>query len=47
VLERCEALVHARLAQATDADREAIVARAAELLSLAGVSRDENIPTPY
>jgi uncharacterized ferritin-like protein (DUF455 family) len=32
VLERCEQLVHERLAQATDADREAILARAQTLL---------------
>lgn len=35
VLERCEQLVAARLAQATDADREAIVTRADNLLRLA------------
>jgi uncharacterized ferritin-like protein (DUF455 family) len=35
VLERCEALVSARLAEATDADREAIVTRADNLLRLA------------
>jgi uncharacterized ferritin-like protein (DUF455 family) len=36
VLERCEELVRERLAQATDADREAILARAERLLTLAG-----------
>jgi uncharacterized ferritin-like protein (DUF455 family) len=35
VLERCEQLVHERLAQATDADREAILARAHTLLTRA------------
>jgi len=35
VLERCEELVAARLAEATDADREAIVTRADNLLRLA------------
>jgi uncharacterized ferritin-like protein (DUF455 family) len=35
VLERCEQLVAARLAEATDADREAIVTRADNLLRLA------------
>lgn len=35
VLERCEGLVAARLAEATDADREAIVTRADNLLRLA------------
>jgi uncharacterized ferritin-like protein (DUF455 family) len=35
VLERCEQLVAAKLAQATEADREAIVARAEQLLELA------------
>lgn len=38
VLERCEELVEAKLADATDADREAIVARANALLELAEVS---------
>ena len=36
VLERCEQLVDARLAEATDADREAIVERANRLLERAG-----------
>ena len=35
VLERCEELVQVRLSQATDADREAILARAERLLALA------------
>jgi uncharacterized ferritin-like protein (DUF455 family) len=35
VLERCEQLVQARLAEATDEDREAIVARAEALLARA------------
>jgi hypothetical protein len=35
VLQRCEQLVGAKLAEATDADREAIVARAEHLLRLA------------
>ena len=39
VLERCEELVRERLAQATEADREAILARAERLLMLAGGSR--------
>jgi uncharacterized protein DUF455 len=38
VLERCEQLVAAQLARATDADRDAIVARAEALLELAEVS---------
>lgn len=38
VLEQCEQLVDAKLAEATDADREAIVARADALLALAEVS---------
>jgi uncharacterized ferritin-like protein (DUF455 family) len=38
ILERCEQLVEAKLAEATDADREAIVARATALLELAEVS---------
>jgi hypothetical protein len=47
VLERCEMLVGEQLAQATEEDRAAIVACAGELLALAGVSKDENIPAPY
>jgi hypothetical protein len=47
VLERCERLVAAQLATATEEDRVAIVACADELLALAGVSKDENIPAPY
>ena len=35
VLERCEQLVAAKLAEATDADRQAIVATADNLLALA------------
>jgi hypothetical protein len=40
ILERCEELVQAKLAEATDADREAIVARATALLELAEVSTE-------
>jgi hypothetical protein len=47
VLERCETLVAAQLTRAGDDDRVAIVACADELLALAGVSKDENIPAPY
>jgi len=47
VLERCETLVAAELAKATEEDRVAIVACADELLALAGVSRGENITAPY
>jgi Protein of unknown function (DUF455) len=47
VLDRCEQLVAGELAKATEADRVAIVACADELLALAGVSKDENIPAPY
>jgi hypothetical protein len=38
ILERCEQLVEAKLAEATDADREAVVSRANALLELAEVS---------
>jgi uncharacterized ferritin-like protein (DUF455 family) len=47
VLERCEQLVTARLGEATEEDRRAIVAEADELLASASVSRDENIQSPY
>jgi hypothetical protein len=47
VLERCETLVSEVVAKATEDDRVAIVACADELLALAGVSKDENIPAPY
>ena len=40
VLERCEQLVAARLAEATDADRDAIVARAEALLARAAEVSD-------
>jgi hypothetical protein len=36
VLERCEALVEAELATATDAEREAIVSSAEQLLARLG-----------